>query len=166
MSGVKDWKVLVDDLDNPMTDEERAVAIAAVLATGKPSKFFCAMLAGMIHGKNNSLPFVLRLTRRRRQPGQPTDWPVARMMERLVDEEGQSPEDAVAEVQDKFRVKGNKRSKCMASLKAARQLTKDFNRDIQEVEEVLGVPLSKEVLMVRAKQGKPTSTRFRRPKHP
>jgi hypothetical protein len=120
-----DWTVLIGDIEHPLTDDERAEAIAAVLAGGQPSRSFCLMLAEMIrpNGKNSSR-YCFKLCRKDR--GRPKDayWPVAFEMERLVDVEGLHVDEAVYRIQQKFGAKGNSKRKCEAALKAARKWTR------------------------------------------
>jgi len=44
-------------------------------------------------------------------------------MERLVDGEGKTVDAAVAEIQQRFGVRGNSKRKCETALKSARELT-------------------------------------------
>ena len=74
MSG-EDFSIFVENNElqdvglPPMSPEERAARIAAVLRGGHPSPGFCRMLALMLDGKEHYTPFILTLRRRGR--GQP-----------------------------------------------------------------------------------------------
>lgn len=132
----EDWMIFLNSVENPLTDNERAVAIADVLDAGKPSLLFCQMLAGMIRprGKNAT---GYRLELRRKRNGRPKSQlgPVGNEMERLVDGEGKTVDVAVAEIQRRFGVRGNSKRKCETALKAAREFT--------QLERLLDEPVQK-----------------------
>ena len=120
----EDWTIFLDSAEDPLSDNERAVAIADVLKAGNPSPAFCQMLAEMIRpsGKNTT---CYRLELRRKRNGRPRSrlGPVGNEMERLVDVEGMTVDAAVAEIQQRFGVSGNSKRKCEAALRAAREFS-------------------------------------------
>lgn len=121
-----DWLTLIDNLDAPISMEDRAQRIADVLVAGAPSETFCLMLAEMIRpGGKNTSPYMFKLQRTRQgQPKGPDWWLVASEMERLVDQEGLSEDAAVFRIQRDFGEKGNCKRKCQDALYAARAFTR------------------------------------------
>ncbi|HVZ06234.1 hypothetical protein [Hyphomicrobium sp.] len=120
-----DWTVFIRDIDKPLTDEERAEAIADVLRAGTPSQLFCLYLAEMIrplsNNKLNASSWRFKLCRK--ENGRPKDTfrQVDFEMEHLVDVEGLSVDAAVAEVQRQHGIKGNSKRSCEAGLKRAQE---------------------------------------------
>jgi hypothetical protein len=83
------------------------------------------MLAEMIRpGGKNTAQFALKLKRKGQgQPKGPNWWQIAFEMERLIDVEGLSEDEAVYLTQGKFGKKGNSKRKCQDALRAARAFT-------------------------------------------
>ncbi|QYX55514.1 hypothetical protein K1T73_10410 [Roseovarius sp. SCSIO 43702] len=116
-----DWVLLVESVDEPLDMRARAERIADVLETGAPSELFLKMLAASI--RPSGKPDRFRMELRNKCTGRPKgpDWAVGREMVRIVDDDKKTVDEAVYQVQRKFGVKGNGRSKCLESLRAYRE---------------------------------------------
>ena len=116
-----DWVLFMEDLDRPMMSlEQRANKIADVVASGDASQEFLRQLAEMIrpHGKHCDLSLVLQY----KKPHEPRRlaWRVGEEMVRLVDDENETVDKAIYQIQKQFGEEGNSRSKCLAAMKQTR----------------------------------------------
>ncbi|MEG3663076.1 hypothetical protein [Celeribacter halophilus] len=111
-----------DILDGPaLSLEERAERIADVLENGQPSETFLQVLAEMIRPKCKRYPYTLTLHHSKAGAPSGPDYRLGYEMVELVDEKGESPDVAVALIQERYGKKGYSRSKCLSAMKAARK---------------------------------------------
>lgn len=116
------FSVLIDQLDRPKrTVDQVAADIAAALKAG-PSPRLCKALAEMIDPKGR--PVVSwRLKLQRPKQGHPgADARIGMEMATLVDDEGLSVKAAMFRIQNKYGVKGNRKSKCLEALNHEREM--------------------------------------------
>jgi hypothetical protein len=135
MSHKDNFSVLVDNLHQPKrTVDQVAADIAAALKAG-PSPRLCKELAEMIDPKGR--PVVRwRLKLQRPKQGRPeVDVRIGMEMATLVDDEGLSVKAAVFRIQNKYGVKGNRRSKCLDALNHEREM-----RELAELVDKAGKP--------------------------
>jgi len=119
-----DWGFLIDDIEKPLSLEERSKAIASILRTGKASDMLLRMLAEMIDpdGKNATQYRLELLHKNKGRPKGP-NWAIGLEMERLRDVEGLSADEAIYQVKQKFGNKGTSRRACLSALAEARKWT-------------------------------------------